>query len=130
MGSRHTRVSERDRELAPDASDGTSESDRPRRSRLHDTVAVRCPMVHPSIMPPANDHRSPIPSAPFDDLDLYRPEDEEEWERRVMALATARIAAERARLERLGIVDARGDLVSRELPSDMLPESETTLETG
>jgi hypothetical protein len=35
----------------------------------------------------ANDP-SPIPSAPFDDLD--RPEDE--WERRVMALAAARIA--------------------------------------
>jgi hypothetical protein len=47
-----------------------------------------------------------------------------------MALAAARIAAERARLERLGIVDANGDLVSRELPPDMLPESEATVETG
>jgi len=73
---------------------------------------------------------SPIPSAPFDDLDLDRPEDEEEWERRVMALAAGRIAAERARLERLGIIDANGNLVSTELPSDMLPESDTTLETG
>jgi hypothetical protein len=73
---------------------------------------------------------SPIPSAPFDDLDLDRPEDEEEWERRVMALATARIVAERARLERLGIIDANGNLVSTALPSDMLPESDTTLETG
>ena len=73
---------------------------------------------------------SPIPSAPFDDLDLDRPDDEEEWERRVMALATARIAAERVRLERLGIIDANGNLVSTELPSDMLPESDTTLETG
>ena len=40
------------------------------------------------------------------DLDLDRPEDEEEWERRVMALAAARIIAERARLERLGVIDA------------------------
>jgi hypothetical protein len=77
----------------------------------------------------AND-RSPIPSAPFDDLDLDRPEDEEEWDRRVMALAAARIAAERVRLERLGIIDSNGDLVSHELPHDMLPESDTTLETG
>ncbi|MBX3188314.1 MAG: hypothetical protein KF819_14945 [Labilithrix sp.] len=73
---------------------------------------------------------SPIPSAPFDDLDLDRPEGEEEWERRVMALAAERIAAERARLERLGIIDANGDLVSRELPPDMRPESDTTVETG
>ncbi len=73
---------------------------------------------------------SPIPSAPFDDLDLDSAEDEEEWERRVMALAAARITAERARLEGLGVVDAKGELVSRELPPDMLPESDTTLETG
>jgi hypothetical protein len=72
----------------------------------------------------------PIPSAPFDDLDLDRPEGEEEWERRVMALAAARIGDERARLERLGIIDANGDVVSTELPPDMLPDSDTTLETG
>lgn len=76
--------------------------------------------------------RSPslIPSAPFDDLDLDRPEDREEWERRVMALAAVRIAAERERLERLGIIDANGDLVSKTLPPDMLAESDATLETG
>jgi hypothetical protein len=71
-----------------------------------------------------------IPSAPFDDLDLDRPDDEAEWDRRVMALAAERIAAERARLERLGIIDADGKLISRALPPDMLPESDTTLETG
>lgn len=71
-----------------------------------------------------------IPSAPFDDLNLDRPEDEEEWERRVLALAAARISAERERLERLGIIDSNGNLVSRELPPDMLPGSETTVETG
>ena len=73
---------------------------------------------------------SPIPSAPFDDLDLDRPEDEEEWERRLMALAASRIAAERVRLERLGIIDENGDLRSTALPPDMLAESDTTLETG
>jgi hypothetical protein len=77
-----------------------------------------------------NEPASPIPSAPFGDLDLDRPEDEEEWERRVMALAAARIAAERSRLECLGIIDANGDLVSCELPPDMLPDSDATVETG
>ncbi|MGH7285445.1 MAG: hypothetical protein ACRELY_28315 [Polyangiaceae bacterium] len=76
------------------------------------------------------DPTSLIPSAVFDDLDLDRDEDEEEWERRVMALAAERIVAERARLERLGIVDANGALVSTVLPPDLLPESDTTLETG
>jgi hypothetical protein len=70
----------------------------------------------------------PIPSAPVDDLD--RDEDEEEWERRTMELAARRIAAARARLQCLGIIDADGTLVSTELPSDMLPNSDTTLETG
>jgi hypothetical protein len=94
-------------------------------------LAAARQMVHPSGMHArATAPLSPIPSAPFDDLDLDRAEDEEEWERRVMALAGARIAAERTRLERLGIVDTNGDLVSRELPADMLPESDTTVETG
>jgi hypothetical protein len=73
---------------------------------------------------------SPIPSAPVGDLDLARDEDEAEWERRVMELASLRIHAARARLERLGIVDVNGALVSKALPSDMTPESDTTLETG
>jgi hypothetical protein len=80
--------------------------------------------------PPAEEAASPIPSAPFDDLDLDRAEDEEEWERRVMALASDRIATERARLERLGIIDPNGNLVSGKLPPDMLPESDATVETG
>jgi hypothetical protein len=37
---------------------------------------------------------------------------------------------QRARFERLGIIDAEGKLVSNELPPDMLPDSDTTLETG
>jgi hypothetical protein len=88
-------------------------------------------MVHPSSMHArATAPLDPIPSAPFDDLDLDRAEDREEWDRRVMALAAARIAAERVRLERLGIIDANGDLVSRQLPPDMLPDSDTAIETG
>jgi hypothetical protein len=47
-----------------------------------------------------------------------------------MALAATRIAAERVRLERLGIIGENGELISRDLPPDMLPESDTTLETG
>lgn len=37
-----------------------------------------------------------------------------------MAVAEARIAAERARLERLGVVDPNGNLVSRDQPPDRL----------
>jgi hypothetical protein len=73
---------------------------------------------------------SPIPSAPFDDLNLDLDGDDEIWERRVMDLAAARIAAARARLERLGIINGEGKLVSTELPADMLPDADTTLETG
>jgi hypothetical protein len=87
-------------------------------------------MGHPSKMNAQANEATLIPAAPFDDLDLDQPEDEAEWDRRVMVLAEARIAAERVRLERLGVIDANGDLVSRELPRDMLPESDTTLETG
>ena len=72
----------------------------------------------------------PIPQARVDDLDLDREEDRVEWRRRLAELATARLASARARLERLGIVDADGKLVSPELPPDMLPDSDTTLETG
>lgn len=71
-----------------------------------------------------------IPSAPADDLDLERNEEEEEWERRVMALAVARIQNARARMEALGVVDANGEVVPTALPPDMAPESDTTLETG
>ena len=47
-----------------------------------------------------------------------------------MTLASARIDSARARLERLGIIDADGELVSTEAPAEMLPDSDTTLETG
>lgn len=74
--------------------------------------------------------RTLIPSAPVVDLDIERDDEEEEWERRVMDLAAARIAAARDRLEALGIVDGCGVLVSRSLPPDMTSDSNTTLETG
>ncbi len=48
----------------------------------------------------------------------------------VRASSARWIAAERARLERLGIIDANGELVSRELPPDMLPDSDATVDTG
>lgn len=73
---------------------------------------------------------TPIPAARVDDLDLDRDEDRAEWRRRLAELATARLATARDRLERLGIIDADGALVSAELPPDMLPDSDTTLETG
>ena len=73
---------------------------------------------------------SEIPTAPVTDLDLSAANDRGEWERRVMGLAERRLQQARERLTALGIVDENGDLRSDELPSDMLPESKTTLETG
>jgi hypothetical protein len=73
---------------------------------------------------------SPIPSAPFADLELDRDEDEEEWERRVMLLAADRIKAARIRLELMGIIGTNGKPVSGELPLDMTPDSDASLETG
>ena len=69
-------------------------------------------------------------SAPFDDLDLDSVDGAAEWERRVMEMANARIQAARGRLERLGIIDVDGQLVSTEPTVDMLPDSDATLETG
>ena len=81
-------------------------------------------------MPAHATNPSPIPSAPFDDLDLDRDSDRQEWIRRLDELAAARLAAARARLECLGVIDRDGNLTSTELPADMLPDSDTTLETG
>lgn len=78
----------------------------------------------------ASANASPIPEARFDDLDLDRDKDRVEWRRRLAELATARLASARARLQHLGIVDTDGKLISTELPPDMLPDSDTTLETG
>jgi hypothetical protein len=47
-----------------------------------------------------------------------------------MELAAAGIAAQRVRLEQLGIIDADGNLVSHELPPDMRPDSDATVESG
>lgn len=71
-----------------------------------------------------------LPSAPFDDLDLDSEEGQREWQRRLAALAQARIEAARTRLEQLGVIDSEGKLVSTELPADMRPESDSTVETG
>jgi len=45
-------------------------------------------------------------------------------------MADRRIALARMRLERMGIIDASGNLISNELPSDMLPGSESSTDTG
>jgi len=71
-----------------------------------------------------------IPTAPFDDLDLGTEQGELEWERRVGRMALQRITDARRRLARLGIIDANGQLVSTEMPRDMDPDSDATVETG
>ena len=88
-------------------------------------LAVSPRVVHPSGMNARTPEPGPpIPCAPFDDLDLEKPEDESEWDRRVMALASARIATERVRLERLGIIGEDVQLISRDLPQDPQPAME------
>lgn len=71
-----------------------------------------------------------FPKAGFDDLDIDREEDRIEWRPRLAELAVARLASARARFDRLGIIEADGRLVSTEFPPDMVPDSDTTLETG
>jgi len=82
------------------------------------------------VMPGDASELQPIPTAPFDDLDLDREDHDEVWERRVMAVAATRIAAARARFEWLRIMGPDGRPVSTELPTDMLAGADTTLETG
>lgn len=78
---------------------------------------------------PANEV-APIPGARVDDLDLDQEEHRAEWRQRLSNLASARLTTSRTRLQQLGIVDNEGQLVSGESPPDMLPSSDTTLETG
>lgn len=56
----------------------------------------------------------PIPAARLDDLDLDREEDRAEWRRRLKELAEARLTKAQKRLQRLGILDDDGKLVSSE----------------
>lgn len=65
------------------------------------------------------------------DLDLAKDEDFAELKRRLAALAGPRLLAERARLEKLGIIDKDGNRIPRDtVPPDMRPDSDTSVETG
>ncbi len=55
-----------------------------------------------------------IPEARVDDLDLDDGRDHALWQERLDALAKARLARARERLERMGIIDGEGHLVSNE----------------
>ena len=97
------------------------------RRRLAHGAKLRHP---PGMTAGGNSTTQAIPRAPVGDSDVDRDEDEEQWERRVMELAKHRLESARERLERMGIIDAHGKLVSQALPPDMQPNSDTTLETG
>lgn len=71
-----------------------------------------------------------IPEARVDDLDLDDETDRAEWERRLEALAGVRLGQARARLQRMGVIDEDGRLVSNTVPADMAPASDTSVETG
>ena len=71
-----------------------------------------------------------IPEARLDDLDLDVEADRAIWLERLDALAERRIREARVRLETMGIIDREGRLISRILPPDMLPGSDSSIETG
>jgi hypothetical protein len=69
-----------------------------------------------------------IPQARLDDLDNEA--DAATWAKRLTTLAEGRMKQARARLEGMGIIDREGRLVSTEVPPDMLPASERSIDTG
>ncbi len=73
---------------------------------------------------------SPIPEARLDDLDLDNEGDATIWRSRLAAMAESRLRQARVRLQEMGIIDVQGQIVSRELPPDMLPTSQTSVSTG
>ena len=79
-------------------------------------------------MPPADTEF--LSSAPLVDLDVAADEGLRAWQERLRELARARLAVARSRLTGLGVIDIDGELRSDERPSDMAPDSETSVETG
>jgi hypothetical protein len=73
---------------------------------------------------------NPITMARVDDLDLDDPKDAAEWDRRLAALAKERLEQARARLQKMGVIDETGAIVSDEEPAEMDPARETSVETG
>jgi hypothetical protein len=71
-----------------------------------------------------------IPEARVDDLDLDDPSDRAKWEQRLAQLAEGRLQTARRRLEQMGVITPDGDLVSDEVPADMTPGSEASVDTG
>lgn len=71
-----------------------------------------------------------IVEARLDDLDLDDEADRATWEDRLRALSASRLRQARARLERMGIIDSQGRIISDERPADMLASSETSVDTG
>ena len=78
----------------------------------------------------SNHDEAVIAQARIDDLDLDDEADAATWEARLVSLADQRVQQARSRLEGMGIIDHEGNLKQREIPADMLPESETSVVTG
>lgn len=70
----------------------------------------------------------PSPQATVAALSAGRAQDD--WEREEVGLARGRIAAERSRLESLGLLDAKGRALTNEIPDDMKPGSKTDVTTS
>ena len=53
----------------------------------------------------------------------------DEWSERVRARSTIVLEQEKQRLQALGILDEHGNVLTDALPADMLPTSQTSVET-
>jgi hypothetical protein len=71
-----------------------------------------------------------IPEARVDDLDLDDPADAAKWQQRLTDMSRRRLEVARERLERMGVIDETGALVSDEEPPEMNPALGTSIETG
>lgn len=71
-----------------------------------------------------------IPEARVDDLDLDDPKDRAKWEARLAELAAQRLRTARQRLEQMGVITPDGTLVSEDVPADMSPGSDASVDTG
>jgi hypothetical protein len=53
----------------------------------------------------------------------------DEWSEEVRTRSTVVMVAEKRRLQALGILDEHGNVLTDEIPADMLPSSKTSVET-
>ncbi len=69
------------------------------------------------------------PDIRLDDVDFAEPSSVDAWRDRMRTRAQWAVSEAMQRFRALGLVDADGRLVERELPADMQPDSKTSVAT-